>query len=63
MPLVYTTKGLIERELLIVKDIIEEGDNYRTIATEWYLDGEMVRRDAHAMILSGQALFGDQAKM
>lgn len=63
MPLVETAKGLIERDLLVVKDIIEEGDNYRSIATEWFLDGELVKRDCHVMILRTQPMGGEQAKM
>lgn len=61
--LVHTIDGLIDRELLEVKDIIDEGDNYRSIATEWYLDGKLVRRDAAVSILRGHALSGEQAEL
>lgn len=56
--LVYTTKGLIERELLEVKDIITETDNSRDIATEWYLEGELVRRDVAVSVLRPQSVLG-----
>lgn len=61
MTQVHTTKGLIDRDLLSVKDITTEDDNSRAIATEWYLDGELVRRDVAVSVLRGVAVFGDQA--
>ena len=61
--LVHTTKGLIERDLLEVTDIVTEEDNARVIATEWRLDGELVKRDVHVSILRGQAMFGDQTTL
>jgi hypothetical protein len=63
MSKVHTIKGLIDRDLLTVKDIVDEGDNYRSVATEWFLDGELVRRDAAVSILRGHALAGDQAEI
>jgi len=60
---VHTTKGLIERDLLIASDIVTEEENARVIATEWHLDGELVRRDVAVSILQGQALFGEQAEL
>lgn len=63
MTQVHTTKGLIDRDRLEVRDTVEEGDNYRSIATEWFLDGELVRRDAAVSILRGHALAGEQAEM
>jgi hypoxanthine-guanine phosphoribosyltransferase len=60
---VHTTKGLIDRDLLTVEDIVDEGDNYRSVATEWRLDGELVRRDAAVSILRGHALAGDAAAL
>lgn len=50
---VITTKGLVERSLLIVKDIVTEEANCRIIATEWYLQDELVRRDVNVNILAG----------
>lgn len=63
MTMVHTTKGLIERDRLVATDIITEGANDRAIATEWHLDGELVRRDVAVSILSGQAVFGEQAEL
>lgn len=51
MPLVWTEKGPIERERLEVKDIVVETDNSRDKITEWYLDGELVRRDGWVTVL------------
>lgn len=59
--LVQTIKGLIARESLEVKDSVEEHDNARVVATEWFLSGEMVRRDVHVSILRGHSLAGEQA--
>lgn len=61
--LVETAKGLIDRARLTVEDIVEDGDNHRSIATEWRLDGELVRRDAHVMILRTESLAGQQATL
>lgn len=57
---VHTAKGLIDRDLLTVEDIVTEDENARVIATEWRLkSGEMVKRDVHAIILSGLAVAGE----
>jgi len=48
---VYTIKGLVDRDQLTVKDIVNEGANDRSVVTEWYLGEELVRRDVHVMIL------------
>jgi hypothetical protein len=61
--LVHTVDGLVERSELEAKDIIFEDDNSRTVATEWYLGGRLVRRDVHVSVLRGQSVFGDQAKV
>lgn len=63
MSKVHTLKGPIERDRLIATDIVSEEDNARVIATEWHLDGELVRRDVWGNILRGQALFGEQAEL
>lgn len=63
MSKVHTTKGLIERDRLEVHDTVSDEENARVIATEWLLDGEIVRRDVHVAILQGQAIFGDQAAL
>jgi len=61
--LVQTTRGLIERDRLVASDIVSEEDNARVVATEWHLDGELVRRDVAVSILQGQALAGEQAEI
>lgn len=48
---VLTTKGLVEFEQLRVTDSVEVGDNHRKIATEWYLDNELVKRDVTVSML------------
>lgn len=48
---IFTSDGLIERELLTVKDIVEEVGSFRTTATEWYLGEKLVRRDVHLNLL------------
>jgi hypothetical protein len=63
MAKVHTIKGLIDRDQLTVKDIVSEDENSRAVATEWFLDGELVRRDVAVSILCGQALAGEQAEM
>jgi hypothetical protein len=67
MGMVHTTHGLVDRDELDIKDIITEGPNDRTIATEWRLksdpDGVPVRRDVWVSMLAGQAVFGDQAQI
>lgn len=60
---VHTIKGPIDRALLTPRDIVTEDANSRSIATEWFLDGELVRRDVAVSILIGQALAGAQAEM
>ena len=61
--MVETAVGMIERDRLTVKDFVTEGENHRTIATEWYLDGQMVKRDCHVVILRTQAIGGEQAHL
>lgn len=54
---VFTTKGIVERDLLEAKDVVMEDENARVIATEWYLNGELVRRDGFVNLLrSGSAM-------
>jgi hypothetical protein len=60
---VYTTKGLLPRDVLEVKDIITETENSRCVAMEWYYNGELVRRDAWANILCTEAVAGAQPQM
>lgn len=61
--LVHTAKGLVERGQLTVKDITEEHDNARVIATEWYLGDELVRRDVNVNLLRGINLGSEQESL
>lgn len=61
--LVQTTKGMVPFGELEVRDVIEVGDNSRVTATEWFLKGEMVRRDVHVNILRGLELAPSQGKV
>jgi hypothetical protein len=60
---VFTTKGILDRSQLTVKDIVTEEDSVRVIATEWYLGDEMVRRDVNVNILCGQSLGAEQGSV
>jgi hypothetical protein len=60
---IYTTKGLVEIEQLEVTDIITLEDSARVTATEWRLNGELVRRDVNVNILRGLELSGSQAQL
>lgn len=65
MPLVQVEvdgeRVLVERDRLDVKDVVGEDSNARAIATEWFLDGKLVRRDCHVMLLRGTVMGGEQA--
>jgi hypothetical protein len=61
--LIHTTRGLIEKDQLELKDIIEWHDNARVIATEWFFQGEMVRRDVHVNALRGLSAAGEAGSM
>lgn len=63
MSLVQTTQGLIEKQKLEVKDVVSNEDNARITATEWFLDGVLVRRDVNVNILNGIGLTGIQENM
>lgn len=60
---VHTTKGIVNSERLDVKDIVKMEENARVIATEWYLDGELVRRDVWVSMLNGHEMLGEQAQI
>lgn len=60
---VYTTKGLVDREALTVKDIVTETGDARVIATEWYMGDELVRRDVNVNILVGHLVGATQAQI
>lgn len=60
---VFTTKGIVDRALLTVIDVVTEEENARVTATEWRMDGELVRRDVNVSILVSQPLTGEQGVM
>lgn len=60
---VQTTKGLVDSDLLVVKDITSLEQNARVLATEWFLNDELVRRDVNVNILNGINLNGEQETM
>jgi hypothetical protein len=61
--LVETIKGLLPIEDLEVKDIVTVTDNSRCIATEYYYNGELVKRSAWADIFRAVPLIGEQPKL
>jgi hypothetical protein len=61
--LVETIKGLLPMEDLEVKDIVTVTDNSRCIATEYYYNGELVKRSAWADVLRATAVFGEQVEI
>jgi len=48
---VFTIKGPMELDLLSVRDVVTICDNTRKVASEFYLDGELVRRDVAVSML------------
>jgi hypothetical protein len=54
--LIFTTKGNVPLSTLEVTDHYEWNDNSRVHATEWRLNGELVRRDVNVNILRGLEL-------
>lgn len=61
MNLVDTKLGPIDRERLTVRDIPEESPGVRTLATEWYLGDELVRRDVWVSVLLGLSIGAEAA--
>lgn len=61
--LVQTNAGMIERDLLTIRDVVTEEENARIVATEWFYGDELVRRDVNVNILNGQILTGEQFNM
>ena len=48
---VATIRGEVDMEQLGITDVVEVGDNHRKIATEYRLEGELVRRDVVVNVL------------
>ena len=61
--LVFTTKGELPIESLAVTDLVEYHDNARVVATEWRLDGEIVRRDVTVSVLHGMSLNSEKGEI
>jgi hypothetical protein len=55
---VQTLQGLVERAELTPLDIVAESEDARVIATEWYREGVMVRRDVWVNGLRAQEITG-----
>ena len=58
--LVQTTQGLIELDELEIKDIITVEDNARSIASEYFHNDELVRRDVAVSILRAPEIQPEQ---
>lgn len=71
----YTTKGIVEIPAptaptrtehrhgpYTLVDVVSWEGSARTLATEWYLDGELIRRDVHVSILVGHLVGAKQAE-
>lgn len=63
MQLVQTSVGLIDLSALEVRDITSYEQNAKVIATEWFLNGTLVRRDVNVNILNGIDLTSSQENM
>lgn len=64
--IIETAKGLLDTNHLEVKDVVETGDNgvpFRKIATEYRLDGELVRQDVSVTALRGIESQSTQGKI
>ncbi len=57
MAMIFTTKGEIEESLLVKKTGGYETEDEIQTFQEWYLDGELVKRDVQLHLKKG--LFGD----
>jgi len=60
---VLTIHGLIDIDRLEIEDVVTTGDGYRKIATEYRLNGELVRRDVVANALRGPGMEGQPGKL
>jgi hypothetical protein len=59
MSLIYTTKGLINREDLVVLDNVQEDEKARYVQTQWFLGDELVRQDAWVNMKTGIDMSGE----
>ena len=60
---ISTTKGLIDIDQLEIVDNITLEDNARICSTEWYLEGELVRRDCNINVLRGLSLVSEATQL
>lgn len=60
---VYTTHGIVDGEQLEVRDVVTWENGARVTATEWYMGGELVRRDVNVNILVGHLVGAAQANI
>lgn len=51
--LVYTTKGLIQRERLEMREVFTDNEQECSHAIEYWLDGECVKRGVHVHLKQG----------
>ena len=59
MALIRTLVGDVEESQLIKKEIVTGEDEYSAcMATEWYLNDQMVRRDVHVTLKKLPDIFG-----
>lgn len=50
---VVTADGYIDRKKLEIRDVVKESDTARVVATEFYHEGRLVRRDVWVNVLRG----------
>lgn len=58
MALVTTIHGLMDESLLQRKNIDSQTPDGRSIATEYWLDGELVHRSVHLILNKGADVLG-----
>lgn len=62
-PLIYTSKGNVPIESLVYEHAWEDNDQMTILREYWYLDGELVKNNVHAMAKKGMAIGAEQAKI
>ena len=59
MAKITTTLGDVEESSLVTSLVQEESEKYITLAREWRLDGEIVRRDVWVTLKTGESFSGE----
>ena len=59
MAKITTTLGDVEESSLVTSLVQEESEKYITLAREWRLDGEIVRRDVWVTLKTGEQFSGE----